>query len=55
MSKVCVITGGANGIGRCLVESFVSNGYAVAFSDVDAERGETLADSIKGSGRECGL
>ncbi len=53
MSKVCVITGGANGIGRCLVESFASNGYAVAFSDVDAERGEMLAHSINSEGSEC--
>jgi len=53
MSKVCVITGGANGIGRCLVESFASNDYAVAFSDVDAKRGEVLSHLIINAGREC--
>ena len=53
MSKVCVITGGANGIGRCLTETFYEEGYAVVFSDVDAERGEALASAINSRGGEC--
>jgi len=42
--KVCVVTGGANGIGRAIVESFLENGAAVAFADVDRAAGERLAE-----------
>ena len=42
MKKVCVVTGGANGIGRCIVKEFSRQGFAVAFSDVDRDRGEAL-------------
>lgn len=41
--KVCVVTGGANGIGRCLVESFSAAGASVVFADTDAEHGAKLA------------
>ncbi len=50
MSKVCVVTGGANGIGRCIVEEFAKQGYAVAFSDTDRDRGEELSLRLKGQG-----
>lgn len=41
--KVVVITGGATGIGACLVERFVSQGAQVGFIDVDAAAGTALA------------
>ena len=44
--KVCVITGGANGIGRCIAEEFVSAGAAVAFADTDEAAGRRLADRL---------
>ena len=50
--KVCVITGGANGIGRCMVEEFLKEGAFVAFSDIDRERGEEL---VKRYGRQAVL
>lgn len=52
MKKVCVVTGGANGIGRCIVEKFTAQGYAAAFSDVDGEQGETLAANLCANGMD---
>ena len=47
MSKnICVITGGANGIGRCFVETFVEHGSHVAFIDKDKDAGNRLAKRI---------
>lgn len=40
--KVCVVTGGANGIGRCLVEVFANQGCRVAFIDLDQQAGSRL-------------
>jgi NAD(P)-dependent dehydrogenase (short-subunit alcohol dehydrogenase family) len=41
--KVAVVTGGASGLGRAVVERFVQEGARVVFGDVDRERGEALA------------
>ncbi len=53
MKKVCVVTGGANGIGRCVVQEFAKAGYGVAFSDVDRTRGEAFAMELAGRGSDC--
>lgn len=37
MNKVCVITGGAYGIGKSMVEAFAQNEYLVIFIDKDEE------------------
>lgn len=42
--KVVVITGGANGIGRCLVEEFLKVGAYVAFIDIDVEAATKLVN-----------
>lgn len=47
-NKVCVITGGANGIGRYLVKTFVKQGCHVAFIDKDKDAGESLIEEING-------
>jgi NAD(P)-dependent dehydrogenase (short-subunit alcohol dehydrogenase family) len=46
IGKTCVITGGANGIGRCLVERFAERGALVAFIDKDEDSGNRLAERL---------
>jgi NAD(P)-dependent dehydrogenase (short-subunit alcohol dehydrogenase family) len=41
-NKLAIVTGGANGIGRCLAESFLSTGAKVIVIDADAKTGERL-------------
>lgn len=42
MTKRVFITGGANGIGKAIVEAFASDGFQVAFCDVDDLSGGRL-------------
>jgi NAD(P)-dependent dehydrogenase (short-subunit alcohol dehydrogenase family) len=42
-SKIAVITGGANGIGRVLVQSFARSGYKTWFLDLDEDTGDWVA------------
>jgi len=44
MLKTCIITGGANGIGRCMSETFIAAGYFVAVVDTDALSGKRLEE-----------
>jgi NAD(P)-dependent dehydrogenase (short-subunit alcohol dehydrogenase family) len=44
--KVAIVTGGASGIGRAIVELFVEEGARVVVGDVDAERGTELATRL---------
>ncbi len=48
--KVCVITGGALGIGRCLTQEFAQKGAAVAFVDADRQAGEENLAAIRALG-----
>jgi NAD(P)-dependent dehydrogenase (short-subunit alcohol dehydrogenase family) len=43
---VCLITGGASGIGAACVEAFVDAGYRVAFGDLQEEKGRALAQKL---------
>ncbi len=42
-SPVCLITGGASGIGAACVAAFAAAGYRVAFGDLQVGKGEALA------------
>lgn len=44
--KVAIVTGGARGIGRAIVQCFVDAGARVVIADFDADRGETLAKEL---------
>ncbi|MEB3019589.1 SDR family NAD(P)-dependent oxidoreductase [[Mycobacterium] crassicus] len=44
--KVAVVTGGASGIGRGIVERFVAEGARVVIADRDGERGAGLAAGL---------
>jgi NAD(P)-dependent dehydrogenase (short-subunit alcohol dehydrogenase family) len=48
--KVCVVTGGANGIGLCIVNEFSRIGAKVAFVDLDRAAGESTVAAIRAKG-----
>lgn len=43
---MAIVTGGASGVGRGIVERFVSEGARVLVADVDADKGERLAAAL---------
>jgi NAD(P)-dependent dehydrogenase (short-subunit alcohol dehydrogenase family) len=44
--KVAIVTGGASGLGRAMVERFVEEGAHVLIADVDTEGGEAFAREL---------
>ncbi|MDO3381722.1 SDR family NAD(P)-dependent oxidoreductase [Gilvimarinus algae] len=44
--KTVFITGGATGIGACMVEAFLYQGAKVGFVDIAAEEGKSLAEHL---------
>lgn len=49
--KVCVVTGGALGIGRCIAEEFAKEGASVAVIDFNEEAGREILMRLKAFGR----
>ena len=45
--KIVVVTGGSNGIGKNIVESFISEGSKVYFIDIDKERAEKITSKYR--------
>ena len=50
--KVAVVTGGAGGIGRALVERFTDEGMKVVLADVVPDAVEQTAAALRAEGRE---
>ena len=51
--KICVITGGANGIGLCISKEFAAAGAKIAFIDIDRAGGERALSDICTSGGDA--
>lgn len=51
-NKICVITGGGGGIGRCLCREFAREGAKIAFLDMNAQKGEETLSSLREMGCE---
>lgn len=49
IDRTVLITGGATGIGACLVEQFVAQGAKVGFIDIDTAAGSALARALTGA------
>ena len=49
-AQVCLVTGGASGIGAACVEAFAAAGYRVAFGDLQVDKGAALEKSIGANG-----
>ena len=50
-NKVAIITGGANGIGKAVVDRFAAQGAKVAIWDVDDDSGKQLQEDLNSQGR----
>ena len=51
--RVAIVTGGAHGIGRAIVQALSDNGAHIVIVDIDAEAGEKAANEIIESGGAC--
>jgi NAD(P)-dependent dehydrogenase (short-subunit alcohol dehydrogenase family) len=49
-NKTAIVTGGAHGIGRAIVERFAAEGAAVLIVDLDQAVGQDVAAAIRGAG-----
>lgn len=49
-NKVAIVTGGAAGIGKAIVERMSKDGYTVVIVDVDQEKGQKLAGTLNEQG-----
>ncbi|MCY4238740.1 MAG: SDR family oxidoreductase [Rhodospirillaceae bacterium] len=52
--RICVVTGGARGIGRAIVVAMLDAGAYVEIADLDARAAEAAAQELRGNGRDIG-
>ncbi len=51
--QVALVTGGANGIGRAIVQALADNGADVVIVDIDPEAGAQAAGEVVEAGGRC--
>ncbi|WP_321393752.1 glucose 1-dehydrogenase [Emcibacter sp.] len=51
--KICLVTGGANGLGEAMVRLLTEEGATVILTDIDVTGGEKLATEITLAGKEA--
>lgn len=54
-NKVCIVTGGASGIGKAIATIFAQNGASVIVADVNAEAAQATAEEIGATGIGCNV
>ncbi|KNY28806.1 SDR family oxidoreductase [Pseudobacteroides cellulosolvens] len=52
-NRVCVVTGGAGGIGLCISREFKKRGAKIAIIDKDKIAGEKILEELTSDGSEC--
>lgn len=53
MSDVAIVSGGGNGIGRCVALRFAQAGIAVAIADADQEAAERVVSELVAEGAQA--
>jgi NAD(P)-dependent dehydrogenase (short-subunit alcohol dehydrogenase family) len=53
IARVAIVTGGAYGIGRGIVQEFVQHGDTVVIADRDLDRGAALEASLRAAGKRA--
>ena len=51
--KICLVTGGANGLGEATSRLLAEEGGTIILTDIDETRGETLVQEIRDSGAQA--
>ena len=51
--RIAIVTGGAHGIGRAIVQALSDNGAHIVIVDIDAEAGEKAAQEVVEGGGAC--